>query len=402
LIFSRNETSNTWSEFGNLVPPSEYNRVPIRFGTGVALSSSGLVLAVAACAEPYPPTSIGGFFIFNRTNNSVFLLRSSYFLEASMGFGTSISLSGNGDTLAVGVLSEMSSAVGGAYIFVPNASGSYEMQGVKLTGNSDNIGGIGSSVSVSLSSSGEILALGKTDPANGVTYIFTRNNGIWGQLGPTLIGSDPIGFAQSGYAVTLSGDGSTLGIGGVMDNQGIGAVWIFTNNGTNWVQQGAKLVGTEVISDYQSYPTKLGSSVSLSYRGNVLVIGGPGDNADIGAVWVFNRSQGLWSQQGSKITRTYQQCKYTCFFGYSVAFSGLLDLIIVGAPQNANYVNGSVMGNGMVFLVFQSDSSPSENQIVLIICSCIAGLLCFGTIGSIIYRKRQSKNLLDSKAPLLN
>jgi hypothetical protein len=46
---------------------------------------------------------------------------------------------------------------------------------------------------------------------------------------------------------------------------------------------------------------------ALSGDGNTAMVGGPGDNygnpsvGDIGAVWVFTRSGGVWTQQGSKL-----------------------------------------------------------------------------------------------------
>jgi hypothetical protein len=44
--------------------------------------------------------------------------------------------------------------------------------------------------------------------------------------------------------VGLSSDGNTLAVGGDRDNSNIGATWIFTRSGGIWTQQGSKLVGT--------------------------------------------------------------------------------------------------------------------------------------------------------------
>src|SRR5262245_17717861 len=64
-------------------------------------------------------------------------------------------------------------------------------------------------------------------------------------------------------------------------------------------QQGPKLVGT----GENGFPRE-GLSVSLSADGNTAIVGGPGDNANAGAVWVFVRSGGTWTQQGSKLVGT--------------------------------------------------------------------------------------------------
>src|SRR5581483_3108045 len=64
------------------------------------------------------------------------------------------------------------------------------------------------------------------------------------QQGPKLIPSDITGAPNAGYPVAISQDGNTAVIGGPSDNNGAGAVWVFTRSGTTWSQQGTKLVGT--------------------------------------------------------------------------------------------------------------------------------------------------------------
>ena len=52
-----------------------------------------------------------------------------------------------------------------------------------------------------------------------------------------------------------------------------------------FVQQGAKLVGTGAAGHAFQ-----GASVSLSADGNTAIVGGPIDNNEIGAAWVFARA----------------------------------------------------------------------------------------------------------------
>ncbi len=51
-------------------------------------------------------------------------------------------------------------------------------------------------------------------------------------------------------------------------------------------------------------PPEQGHSVALSADGNTAIVGGPDDNSDAGAAWVFTRSDGVWTQQGSKLVGT--------------------------------------------------------------------------------------------------
>ena len=65
------------------------------------------------------------------------------------------------------------------------------------------------------------------------------------------------------------------------------------------VQQGPPLTPSDPKG------SEFGGSVAISADGNTALIGGPQDQGDalndIGAAWVFVRSGGVWSQQGSKL-----------------------------------------------------------------------------------------------------
>ena len=63
------------------------------------------------------------------------------------------------------------------------------------------------------------------------------------QQGSKLTGGGESGDGQFGYSVALSGDGNTALIGGPGDNGNVGAAWVFTRSGSTWKQQGAKLTG---------------------------------------------------------------------------------------------------------------------------------------------------------------
>ena len=160
-------------------------------------------------------------------------------------------------------------------------------------------------LSVALSTDGNSAIIGGPydDGAIGAAWIFTRSGGVWSQQAK-LVGTDSVGPARQGWSVSLSSDGNTAIVGGWGDSPnhalggiaGTGAAWVFTRSGGEWSQQGPKLVGTGVVGS--DNPAQ-GESVSLSANGNTAIIGGTGDNNGIGATWVFTRSDGVWSQQGS-------------------------------------------------------------------------------------------------------
>src|SRR5579862_1494635 len=115
-----------------------------------------------------------------------------------------------------------------------------------------------------------------------------------------LVGAGAVPSSDQGISVALSGDGNTAISGGRFDNGFVGAAWVFTRSGGVWTQQGSKLVGTGAAGNAEQ-----GYSVGLSADGNTAIVGGPADsNTYVGAAWVFTRSGGVWSQQGNKLVGT--------------------------------------------------------------------------------------------------
>jgi hypothetical protein len=191
----------------------------------------------------------------------------------------------------------------------------FTQQGPKLVGT----GGVvpsrqGSSVAISSDGNTAIVG-GPYDNGNiGAVWVFTRSGGVWTQQGPKLVGTGAVGAAHQGNSVAISSDGNTAIVGGYLDNGNSGAVWIFTRSGGIWTQQGTKLVVT-----FDGYFPQLGTSVAISSDGNTAIAGGPFDFANAGAVWVFTRSGGVWTQQGPKLIGTgYVGYSYQ---GSSVAIS---------------------------------------------------------------------------------
>ena len=212
--------------------------------------------------------------------------------------------------------------------FVPSANAQLHQQGPKLVGS----GAIGFPLqgsSVALSADGNTaLVGGSEDNGIGAVWVFTRLNGAWIQQGPKLVGSGWAIAAEQGTSVALSADGNTALVGGPVDENLIGAAWVFTRSGTVWSQQGAKLVGTGAILRPGGRIAQ-GSSVALSADGNTAVLGGPGDNG-IGAVWVFVRVAGVWYQQGLKLVGSGGIGSSSQ--GSSVAVSADGNTILVGDP----------------------------------------------------------------------
>jgi uncharacterized protein (TIGR03437 family) len=149
------------------------------------------------------------------------------------------------------------------------------------------------------------------------------------QQGPKLVatGAVPAAYQGQGYSVALSADGTTAIVGGPNDNGNAGAVWVYTRSGGVWSQQGDKLFGSGAVgSAYQ------GGAVALSADGNTAIVGGPNDNGSVGAAWVYTRLGGVWSQQGGKLVGT--GAVGSAGQGNSVALSADGNTAIVGGPRD--------------------------------------------------------------------
>lgn len=259
-----------------------------------------------------------------------------------------VALAANGGTAVVGTPTA-SNSTGGVYILTRDGSGNWSQQGNELVGS----GAVGTAYegwSVAVSADGNTLVTGGPldNNAIGAVWIFTRDgNGNWTQQGNKLVGTGAANAASQGRSVAISADGNTVLVGGESDNSNLGAAWVFTrdNNG-NWTQQGSKLVGTGSVPDTNGNVLQ-GWSVALSGDGNTALLGGPADNGDAGAVWVFTRdNSGNWTQQGSKLVGT--GTVGTAAQGYSVALSSDGNTALVGGT-NDNRGAGQPQGAAWVF-----------------------------------------------------
>ena len=242
--------------------------------------------------------------------------------------GFSVSLSADGNTAIVGGPIDFDSAnniyTGATWVWT--RSGDVWNQQATLVGSGVDGPGAEQGWSVSLSADGNTAMVGgyADNNVDGAAWVWTRSGGVWTQQGTKLVGSGAVGNASQGRSVCLSGDGNTAIVGGWMDNNSAGAAWIWTRNGGVWTQQGTKLVGSDAVGSY----VYQGQSVSLSADGNTAIVGGFFDNSGAGAAWVWTRSGGVWTQQGTKLVGS--GAVGNAMQGYSVSLSGDGNMAVVG------------------------------------------------------------------------
>lgn len=321
----------------------------------VALSADGATLAVGAPGEDSATTGVNGVaneaapesgavYIYVRSGGTwVF---QAFIKAPNTGagdqFGSSLALSGSGDTLVVGAPREDSAAAGASTTFNDDAtdSGAAYIYGrvgdtwtfeTMLKGNNtaagDQLG-----AAVDCASDGALVAIGsfgesslatgvggtqnELAPYSGAVYLLRRGASDWSQEAFIKATNPSTNDFFGGTALRLSGDGATLavgvavedststGVGAVPNDNGDnqGAVYVYRRQAGTW--EFDAFIKAPVVSDWDFF----GYAVALDGDGDTLVVGAPSedtlgaginspandDGYDGGAAYVYRRSGGAW------------------------------------------------------------------------------------------------------------
>jgi hypothetical protein len=330
-----------------------------QLGTIVGVSDDGNTIVASAIGEDSngiggqtdnSASGAGAAYVFVRSGTS--WVQQAYLKASNPSagdqFGTSLAISGDGNTIAVGATDERSLSTGinsipntsgtdagAVYVFVRNGITWTQQAYVKPTviESFDAFG-----VSVSLSADGATLAVGVQNEASGsagngpldpndnskqgagAVCVFGRSGMQWSQQA-FLKATNPDLDDAFGRTVALSGDGSTLAVGAINEASGSagvganqsdnsaaksGAVYVLSRNGNSWTHD-EYLKATNPDQD-----DIFGFSLSISSDGSMVLVGAPaedsasvlldgiqGDNAadQTGAAYLFRRTNGDWQQQ---------------------------------------------------------------------------------------------------------
>lgn len=285
-VYTYDLVLGSWVQRGSvLTVPSIANFA--YYGSGVALSGDGNVLVVGAYGDN---ASFGRVRTYDRSG-STWVLRGSA-LSAGDGvsndrFGTSVALSSDGLIMAVGA--QLRGGVGGVYIY-DWVTSAWVQRGSVLTGATlnDAFG-----ASVALSDSGDVLVVGATGAGvtdTGAVYTYDRSGSAWVQRGVALEVAGVEAWYGFGRSVSLSGDGSLLVVGAWhpdLTDLYPGEVRRFNLSGSSWIEPaGIIYPSPDVVGDYD----EIGCGVALSSDGTVLVAGvcGKPDGYYNGAVYQFS------------------------------------------------------------------------------------------------------------------
>ena len=341
------ESDGSWSQQQKLTASD--GDIDDGFGVSVSLSDDGTTALIGAAdideRNDDDETAPGSAYVFTKSggNWSQQQKLTATDRDTADVFGRAVSLSDDGTTALIGASGNDS-----AYIFT-ESGGSWSQQQKLTASDGDGSGLFGNSVS--LSDDGTTALIGAFESA----FIFTKSGGRWDQQQKLTAANGTGNFGS----VTTANDGTTVLIGVLSDENSngdrAGSAFVFTKANGSWSQQ-QKLIATD--GDSQD---NFGRSVSLSADGTTAVIGADSDgnsNGDrAGSTYVFNRSDGSWSQQ-QKLTAS--DGGSNDFFGRSVSVSDDGTTALIGAAFAS--ANGSSAGAGYVFTLPQSQPE-SEPQL---------------------------------------
>ena len=423
-VFLRNGTApDRWTQQAYVKPSNP--QTGAGFGHHVALSADGNTMAVSAFWEASNAKGINGnekdesipqagaVYVFVRRGTA--WTQQAYIKASNTGeagtadtfsegdqFGFSLALAGDGNTLAVGAITEDSRAAGingdqadnaaasaGAVYVFARAGSAWSQQAYVKPANPDAGDFFG--YAVSLSADGNTMAVGSFDedgtgrginpPADnktggaGAAYVFTRTGGAWSQQA-YIKPSNGETQDSFGVDVALSADGATLLVGtldedckatGVnapgcdsdwRDDLSMGAAYVFARSTAGWTQQAFLKPSNTGPNDW------FGSRLALSGDGNTAAIGASLEDSaakgingrqndesagEAGVVYLFRRTGGSWRQhayiKGSN-TEAFDE------FGSSVALDRAGSVLVASARGEDSAARG-VNGN-------QGDNSAAE------------------------------------------
>ncbi len=286
-IYKWNSTNNEWTQKGNDIIGSSNEYI----SSDLSLSDDGNIIVISSYLDDNSNgTAAGKVLIYewvtteSTESSSSWVQKGSTIIGDNSGdkLGYTIALSGDGTTVAMYALQFLSNTVNvtkRGYVKIYKYDNNvWSEMGLTLNGEND---GDNFGISLSLSTDGEIIAIGAIgyDDGNnnnsGYVQIYKWDTtisypGTWAQKGNDIIGENA--SDQSGYSVSISGNGNIIAIGSPYYNNssiytyGQVIVYEYNSNTFNWDKRGSNIVGNLLDNLF-------GENVSISNDGTILAIG---------------------------------------------------------------------------------------------------------------------------------
>lgn len=233
--------------------------------TSMAVSANGAVMAVG-----YYEEEGNGCVVLYDLVQEVWVERNVLFGSyTAEGFGTSVALNSEGNILVVGRAKHLGTQIYGSISTYERINGVwtktlYDLRPYEFL----TVTGFGSAISVS--GDGKILVVGISAAYSGYgcVYTYVRSGTSWNVLFPALI--SPAGVAHAfGLSVVVSEDGKVLiASTRCISSISISGFYVFDIGNTNWIQRGAIYQRTRT----KAFTASTTASLKCSFNKNILVI----------------------------------------------------------------------------------------------------------------------------------
>lgn len=311
-VYSNN--SGNWTQIGqDIIGPTNS-----KIGYRVVLSNDGSVLAVSNYNNLVQ--------VYKNVNNNWVQIG-----QDIQEYGHSISLSGDGSTIAIG------DGIINSNLYPPvtiykNISGNWTQIG-QIGGGTPGFG-----FSVALSEDGNTVAFSFyaymiSSPGYSTIFVAKNVNNTWVPVGNTIT-CNP-NDVNMGYRIGLSSDGNTLAV--TANNtqsatQNSGSVYVYKNINNTWTQMGNEIVGHVPNERYAQ-------NVAISGSGNVVVVGSmTSTTGKTGRLDIFQYLQGSWVKKGEIIDPNGSSIWWAIALsrdGKNLAFSNLGNVTVNPIPKPA-------------------------------------------------------------------
>ena len=269
---------------------------------GTSVSGDGSIIVVGANYAHAPAADSGAAYVFEKTGSTWTQFQKIVASDgaASDYFGSSVCVSRDGSTIAIGAPYDddnSAGASGSVYMFEKVGGNWTQVQ--KLTAGDPIVNAHLSSSGVQLTDDGTTLLVGAHAPSAEAAYIFDKAaNGTWSQTQKIQASNTGSGdwFASS---IDISGDGTVICCGAINEDTGAtnkGAAYIFVKSAAGaWSQTETQFIQASDGTTSDSF----GLGVSVSQNGDRILVGSHLDDTaegDSGSMYIFDRTNGVWTQ----------------------------------------------------------------------------------------------------------
>jgi parallel beta-helix repeat protein len=271
-------------------------------------------------------------------------------------FGASVAVSGNGTEALIGGFAD-SDGNGAAWVYTESGGSWSEAVKIVPTGSANEYG-----EHVAMSSNGTTALISGAGPS---ALVYTGSGSTWSLQQALAYPADSYSGGQVERTSTLSGSGGTalLGDGSAFNSSNAdGTVSVFDRASSGTWSQTATLSNPSNVNCANQVCDAFGVGLALSDDGNTALIGAPLASLGTGtqgAAWVFTRtsSSASWSQSP---TLSPSDANGMGDFGDAVALSGDATTAVIGGPDDNNNQGAAwVFSSGSPGLVVNSTGNAA-------------------------------------------